>query len=123
MLRRMRETLWPTEGIAPGARRAVNTLRVVVGVMVLAVALLVTQAVGESSRIDRRVSLATASMCSFYADLAAADSTLTKQSGELAVKLLADSRRIHRELRCPGRLPPPSRVLRELSAKHHVDLE
>jgi hypothetical protein len=129
MLRQMREALWPRQGMTEGAARALNVLRALVLVLLVAVALLASNALTESSRIDTKVQAQTAklqaqtqSQCAFYADLASADSTLGKRVSELGVKILADSRRIHRELRC-GPLRPPSARLRELAAKFHIDLE
>lgn len=109
--------------LPPGARRALIMLEILVGVLLAVVALLTTRSLGESQRIDQRARTTVAVTCSFYADLAAADTTLTDKSGELAVKLLADTRRIHHALGCAPPLHAPAPALRRLAVKFHVDLE
>ena len=69
-----------------------------------------------------RVNRTTSSQCDFYGVLAEAQSTLTPKSGELAVKLLVDSRRAFLGLGCPGKLPTPTPVVRDLAAKYRIEL-
>lgn len=120
MLRRLRQSLWPTSNMSEGARHAVNALRLAVGVLLVAVGLLVTRSLTESNRIDRRVSRAVASVCEFHKDIAEAPVPPNAQS--LGVKILVDSRRAYQGLRCPGRLAPPSADLRRLAGRYHIPL-
>jgi hypothetical protein len=106
--------------MTPGARHAVNTLRAMVGVLLLVVGVLTTRSLGESHRIDTRVTAAVGSGCDFYRDLATAP--LASNTRKLGIKLVADSRSAYLGLRC-GRLPAPSKTLRELAAKYKVPLK
>ena len=106
----------------PRVEAARQRRRTALILLVVLVGLVATSYVTQRMTLSR-VNRTTSSQCDFYAVLAAAQTTLTKESGELAVKLLVDSRRAFLGLGCPGELPEPTRTVRELAAKFHVDLE
>lgn len=121
MRRRLLEVLWPTANMTEGARYALNTLRALVIVLVVAVLVLGTRSLTESGRVEAKVTGTTASMCTFFRDLG--ESPIPPNAQPLGVKIVVDSREIFRGLRCPGRLGPPSPKLRELAGRYRIPLE
>ena len=69
-----------------------------------------------------RVDQTNMSLCGFFEDLAQAQGQLTPQSPELVVKFLVDSRNAFLGIGCPGRLPEPTKTVRDLAAKYRIEL-
>ena len=105
----------------PRAEAARQRRRTALILLVVLVGLVSTSYLTQRMTLSR-VNRTTTSQCDFYNVLAEAQSTLTPKSGELAVKLLVDSRRAFLGLGCPGSLPEPTPVVRDLAARYRIEL-